>query len=530
MSVRRKDSSSSMSRQSRLSSLSSLTKAWSIEDEEEVERERRRRNRLQSASIDEDVASGPTPNGDQQPPHRLLSVEEEEPPTSPPAASKNEAEEFQSISRTRQERQQRRQVVEGAQAPVHEQPEAEKRWSGAGLGQAKQQPPVPKKEVEKPLPCRLSQERRGPWIKEEEHSASREPGEGKKRVSEKVLSPEKSPVSEKSFIPERTLSPEKRLASEETSKKGLAPEKMSVKEKIAASEKRSTSEEKSIVVKRSVSEKSPALGKILGAGGRVSAISQMFDKPQVSQETPATRTKPTPKRVAASEQPQTPEHPRAPEQAGSGGRPTITKQRGQAPPEEKPPCSAEEGEQRPSRLPTSHFKPITLEVKIPSQQEEEGDMISPTQATYSSSLQRSSPRTLSFRMNFKEDNIEKPLTRSASSKNPSRSASFKDPSRSASVKVPSNTNKFGDRLGRYNSAVQRSESVKYPASSRTEFIVAPSTVASKRHLFEKEMNGQSQAETASSLKEKLKLPGVVTSKINLWISRTQGPEEQDPQV
>lgn len=76
---------------------------------------------------------------------------------------------------------------------------------------------------------------------------------------------------------------------------------------------------------------------------------------------------------------------------------------------------------------------------------------------------------------------------------------------------------------------QRSESVKSPGSSRTEFFVAPAGVASKRHLFEKEVVGRSQAEPASGRKENLKLSGVVTSRLNLWISKTQEPGAQDPQ-
>lgn len=150
--------------------------------------------------------------------------------------------------------------------------------------------------------------------------------------------------------------------------------------------------------------------------------------------------------------------------------------------------------------------------------------------------------------------------------------------------------------------------MKSPGSPRTELFVAPVGVASKRHLFEKELAGQSRAEPASSRKvrprqvgpeasnpgpclhvsvwaepalhrscrlcpeprsprllgegaglpalrgpgpwtarscpgpvapspdgslspqEHLKLSGVVTSRLNLWISRTQESGEQDSQV
>lgn len=47
---------------------------------------------------------------------------------------------------------------------------------------------------------------------------------------------------------------------------------------------------------------------------------------------------------------------------------------------------------------------------------------------------------------------------------------------------------------------QRSESVRCASPSRTEFLVAPVDVASKRHLFEKELVGQSREGPASSRK------------------------------
>lgn len=107
--------------------------------------------------------------------------------------------------------------------------------------------------------------------------------------------------------------------------------------------------------------------------------------------------------------------------------------------------------------------------------------------------------------------------------------------RSASMRLPAGTVKLGEKLERYHTAIQvgsalvegpwyltsllgvgcvphlrgspvcvlcfqRSESVKSPGASRTEFFVAPVGVASKRHLFEKELVGQSRAEPASSRK------------------------------
>ena len=99
---------------------------------------------------------------------------------------------------------------------------------------------------------------------------------------------------------------------------------------------------------------------------------------------------------------------------------------------------------------------------------------------------------------------------------------------SASVRLPASSVKLGPKLERYHSAIQvsglvpgvcwacqgphppgsaacalcsqRSESVKGASPSRTEFLVAPVDVASKRHLFEKELVGQSREGPASSRK------------------------------
>ena len=99
---------------------------------------------------------------------------------------------------------------------------------------------------------------------------------------------------------------------------------------------------------------------------------------------------------------------------------------------------------------------------------------------------------------------------------------------SASVRIPASSVKLGPKLERYHSAIQvsgpgpgvcwacqgphtpgsaacafcpqRSGSVKSSSPSRTEFLVAPVDVASKRHLFEKELVGQSREGPASSRK------------------------------
>lgn len=468
------------------SALSSLARQWSLEDEEEQERERRRRRRNLSSATD-DEAPGLSQSGAGPAAERLPSVEEAEGPRLPPQACKNEDEDIPGILRTRQERRQRRQMVEAAQAPVWERLEAEPGRDSTDPGQAKKQPLTPKKEVELPPHRRLSREQRGRWAGGEESAAGSEPAGGEKGVSEKT------PVLEKSPSPEKTSALGKRLMSGETSTPEETvgpPEQTSVLEKTAVLEKRAIVEKKSILEKMSVSEKLP--GKTSGLEGRlVSEKALLFEKPLVS------------KRAAASGRP-------AQEQpAFWGSRSASSEQRGRALPEKNPLSLAGQGASGPLPV-AAHLPPITLQVKIPSR-EEGVDASSPTQATYSSSLKRSSSRTISFRMSPRKENTETTLTRSAS------------------VRLPVSTARLGEKLERYHTAVQRSESVKSPGSSRTEFFVAPAGVASKRHLFEKEVVGRSQAEPASGRKENLKLSGVVTSRLNLWISKTQEPGAQDPQ-
>ncbi|XP_062970724.1 ladinin-1 isoform X1 [Cynocephalus volans] len=505
------------------SALSSLARQRTLEDEEEQERERRRRHRNLSSTTD-DEASKLAQNGDRPAAERLPSVEEAEVYKPLPLASKEEDKDVQAILRSRQERRQRRERLE-----------AEEGRDSSGSGQAMQQTLVPKKELQPPSRRRLSQEQRGPWTQEEESLASREPEAGKKGA------PEKTPVSEKSLVPEKTLASEKGLVSEKISisKKVPAPEKISpsektavsekrgsseksvpektsvsektpshektsVSEKIAASEKRSISE-KSVPEKTSFSEKMQAPGKRSGSERRlVSEKASIFEKSLVAEKIPATDTKLTPKRAAALEQPQAGEQP-----ASAGSQATSKEQREGALPGKHTPPPAERGTPDSPSV-AAYLPPITLQVKIP-RKEQEADASSPTQLTYSSSLKRSSSRTISFRMSPRKDNSETTLTRSAS------------------MRLPASTVKFGEKLERYHTAVQRSESIKAPGSSRTEFFVAPVGVASKRHLFEKELAGQSRTEPASSRKENLRLSGVVTSRLNLWISRTQESGDQNSQ-
>ncbi|XP_013377673.1 PREDICTED: ladinin-1 isoform X2 [Chinchilla lanigera] len=428
------------------SALSSLARQRTLEDEEEQERERRRRHR-QLSSTTEDEAPRLTQNGDQRAAERLPSVEETEVPKPPPPDPKDTDEDIQTILRTRQERRQRRKAMEAA--PMQERLEAEDGRDSSSPEQATQQPPAPKKEPEALPRRRLSREQRGPWAEEEERLVSKEPGVGKKGlpeeapalektlVTEKSSAPEKTPtkrlasekacLSEKSQVPERTAasqktavlekqgSPEKSAPGKSSdSEKSPAPEKASVSEKTAASEERPMLAKKTALGKVGISEKPPEK-----ASSRVSEKASFFEKSL------ATETKLSPKKVAASEQPQ-----------GSGGGQASTPEPiGRVVSSKSPTSSAPEHRVPGSPAVASRLPPITLQVKIPSK-EEEADTSSPTQVTYSTSLKRSSPRTISFRMSPRKDNSETTLTRSAS------------------VRLPASTVKLGEKLERYHTAIQ----------------------------------------------------------------------------
>ncbi|XP_051003436.1 ladinin-1 [Acomys russatus] len=495
MSVSRKD----------WSALSSLARQRTLEDEEEQERERRRRHRNLSSTTD-DESPKLTQNGAQRSVERLPSVEEAEVPKPSPPASKDEDEDYQAILRSRKERRQRRQVVEAVQNPVQDGQQAEEDRDSPGPVQTLPQPL--KKKVE-PLPRRrLSREQRGPWAQEEESQKSRELGGGEKELSEEPVAQPKSSVSEKPSVPEKTPVPAKRLVSEKAcpSEKGTATEKASPTEK-------SHGPEKLVPERTSVSKKSPVPEKTAAPEKRSTVVLEkavvsekiqerrlVSEKASIFEKSLVSETKLTPKK-SVSELPQAP----------GGSQATAREPRGRALPAKSPlpPPSTEQGTPDPPTK-ASRFPPITLQVKIPSK-DEDADTPSPTLLTYSSSLKRSSPRTISFRMSPRKDNSEATLTRSAS------------------VRLPASTIKLGEKLERYHTAVQRSESIRSLGSSRTEVLVTPAGVASKRHLFEKELAGQNRTEPTSTRKENLRLSGVVTSRLNLWISKTQDLGDHGPQ-
>ncbi|NXI29823.1 LAD1 protein, partial [Sterrhoptilus dennistouni] len=136
----------------------------------------------------------------------------------------------------------------------------------------------------------------------------------------------------------------------------------------------------------------------------------------------------------------------------------------------------------------------------------EGPEPSPTHVTFSSSIRRASPRTVSFRV---------------------RAAAGGEriiPLRHASLRIPGSNSTIGEKLEKYNSAVQRSEGVKSSVSVQKSRLLSSEGVASKRNFFEG--SAPSKAEPAALRKDSLKIPGSVTSRINLWISRAQEPAKE----
>ncbi|NWS22089.1 LAD1 protein, partial [Pachyramphus minor] len=130
---------------------------------------------------------------------------------------------------------------------------------------------------------------------------------------------------------------------------------------------------------------------------------------------------------------------------------------------------------------------------------------SPTHATYSSSIRRTSPRTVSFRVRAEATGLRTSL-------------------KHASLRIPGSSSTIGEKLEKYNSAVQRSEGVKSSVSVQKSRLLPSEGVASKRSFFEASAPGK--AEPLTLRKDNLKIPGSVTSRINLWISRAQEPAKE----
>ncbi|KAM6333142.1 ladinin-1 [Alca torda] len=162
-------------------------------------------------------------------------------------------------------------------------------------------------------------------------------------------------------------------------------------------------------------------------------------------------------------------------------------------------------QQQPSRNPSKEIIQLSATQDEPAEKTD----ASPTQVTYSSSIRRASPRTVSFRMISRKEKEESqsPLTRSAS------------------LRIPGSSTTIGEKLEKYNSAVQRSEVVKSSLTIQKNLLLSSEGVASKRNFFEASV--PSKAEPLAVRKDNLKIPGSVTSRINLWISRTQEPTKEE---
>ncbi|XP_055280316.1 ladinin-1-like [Moschus berezovskii] len=285
---------------------------------------------------------------------------------------------------------------------------------------------------------------------------------------------EKPPAAGKTLEPEVSLDPESPSPS---------PSKWSLSQKIAVLEERDIAAKRAVPGKASVSEKR-----------------LVSEKATVFQKTPAPETQPAPGRATAPTWPQARKH------QASAERPSSPRgQRGAGP--EKEPESSAGPLPRAGRLP-----PVTLQVRTPGTEAEvKGLSLTRASPTFSSAPHRSSPRTISFPMSPRRDSSEVALTHSAS------------------VRLLASSAKTAPKLEQYHLAIQRSESIKCANLFHTEFPVAPVDVTSIRHLFENEVVGQSREGPASSHKENLQLSGVVRSRLNLWISRTQESAQQGQQ-
>ncbi|NXA30374.1 LAD1 protein, partial [Ibidorhyncha struthersii] len=145
--------------------------------------------------------------------------------------------------------------------------------------------------------------------------------------------------------------------------------------------------------------------------------------------------------------------------------------------------------------------------------------ISPTHVTYSSSIRRTSPRTVSFRVRAKASGRKTPIW-AVEERGEGRVAFVS----SASLRIPGSNTTIGEKLEKYNSAVQRSEVVKSSLTIQKSLLLSSEGVASKRNFFE--ASAPSKAEPLAVRKDNMKIPGSVTSRINLWISRAQEPAKE----
>ncbi|NXE54114.1 LAD1 protein, partial [Casuarius casuarius] len=94
----------------------------------------------------------------------------------------------------------------------------------------------------------------------------------------------------------------------------------------------------------------------------------------------------------------------------------------------------------------------------------------------------------------------------------------------ASLRIPGNSATIEEKLEKYTSAVQRSEVMKSSLTVQKSLMLSSEGVASKRSFFE--TSAPAKAEPLTVRKDNVKVPGSVTSRINLWISRAQEPSKE----
>ena len=93
------------------------------------------------------------------------------------------------------------------------------------------------------------------------------------------------------------------------------------------------------------------------------------------------------------------------------------------------------------------------------------------------------------------------------------------------MRIPGSSSSIEEKLEKYTSAVQRSGSVRSSLTVQKSLVLTSDGVASKCNFFE--ASTPSKAELFAARKDNLKIPGSVTSRINLWISRTQEPAKDE---
>ncbi|XP_038604605.1 ladinin-1 [Tachyglossus aculeatus] len=454
-------------REKNWSKLSSLAKQWSLEDEEEVKRERRRRYRNLSSSTDDEA-----PSSGQQAVERLPSVDEGNvlKLSSPPSPDQDEA--FEAVLRTGSERRQRRQAEPG-------QSQRKERKRTESNSSQKQDEVAGKSQM---------QERQEAEARESEGQEA-EAGRSKRQEVEAGGNERQEAEAEGSEKQERH---EAEVGESEKERQEAEPGETK-RQQVKPVGHQGPEQPQDLGTKQKEVPRPPPRQRLIREHRRLQAEgttgSGKEEKHLKGVEPRGKKAEP----LASALGQDTP--------TGDQPRPEPSGQK----------VSARENqreEQKVTALPIGAVcgKPITLQVKVGRAEADE--VTSPTQSTCNISLMRASPRTISFRVKSKKESSEMPFTRSAS------------------MRIPPSRVKLEEKLEKYNSAVQRSESIKCPSSSRTDLVVAPKGVASKRSLFEKERVSSNRAELPTShRKEELKLSGVVTSRLNLWISRSHKSRE-----